>query len=108
MAAQFDVQSTYFQSGYLDEAEPIALVLTVGGAPLTAEQFAQAQVQIDTAGLDCGITPEAANSRYLIQLPAGDVENGKYKLSCTAQIPNEIGRMMEAEDALTIEIQPFP
>ena len=108
VAAQFATQSTFFQSGYLDEADPIEVILTVGGAPLTAEQFAQVQVEIDTAGLECNITKDAANSRYLIQLPVENVENGRYKLTCHAQIPNEIGRMMDADDALSIEIQPFP
>lgn len=108
VAAEFRSESTFFQSSKLDEAGNIELVLSVGGNPLTAEQFAKAEVQIDTAGLDCTIQADAAGSRYLITLPTENVENGKYKLTCQAQIPNEIGRMTDSSDAMTIEIQPFP
>ena len=108
VSAQFREAQEFYQNTELDQAEPIELVLTLGGAPLTAEQFAQAVVEIETGGLNCDVQPDPSGSRYLIHLSADGVENGKYKLTAVAQIPNEIGRMTEAKDAVTIEIQPYP
>lgn len=109
VSAEFRMETDYYMTSELDTAEPIKLVLSVGGMPLTAEQFNQVVVEsIDTGDLACDVTADPANSCYLIKMRAAEVETGKYKLSCKLQIPNEIGRLEEAKDEASFEIQVYP
>lgn len=109
VSAEFQLETDYYVTSELDSAQPIKLVLSVGGVPLTAEQFNQVLVEsIDTDNLACDISPDPANSCYVIKMRASEVENGRYKLSCKLQIPNEIGRLVEAKDEASFQVQPYP
>lgn len=109
VAAEFQLEEDYYVQSKLNEAEPIRLVLSVGGKPLTAEQFGQVVVEeIDVDGLACDIQPDPDNSCYTIKIRTGEAELGKYKLSCRIQIPNEIGKLSEAKDSVSIQIQKYP
>ncbi|MBP3674210.1 MAG: hypothetical protein J6J18_10330 [Oscillospiraceae bacterium] len=109
VSAKFEMEQDYYTTSELATAAPIRLVLSLGGAPLTAEQFEQVVVEdIDVDGLACDIQPDPSNSCYTIKIRSGEVENGKYKLSCHVQIPDNIGRLQETTDSASLEIQPYP
>ena len=109
VSAKFQMETDYYLTTEIGKAEPIKLVLTVGGVPLTPEQFNQVVVEsLDTGNLACDVTADPANSCYLIKMRAGEVENGRYKLSCKLQIPNEIGRLEDAKADTAFQVQPYP
>ena len=101
-------QDEYVISG-LDDSAPIIAKLTVGGAPLTQEQFAAATVTVTIDGLQYDLQPDAANSRYLINLKGGpDVKPGEYTVTCHVDGINGLGKPAQAEDTTKIELQRYP
>lgn len=109
VSAKFEMEEDYYVQSKLNEAEPIRLVLSLGGAPLTPEQFGQVVAEeIDVDGLACDIQPDPDNSCYTIKIRPREAELGSYKLSCRIQIPNEIGQLSAAKDSATIQIRKYP
>ena len=93
----------------LEDSEPLVANLTINGMPLTAEEFARLQLQVDTSGIEYTATPDVENSAYLIKLlPTEGIERGKYKISATAQYTDLVGRSAEVSDTADVTLRSMP
>ena len=96
----------YFVISKLDKSEPIKVILTADGQPLTDEQLAATTLTVD--GLDCECTPIPGESAYEVRIAGSNVEKGKYVLDFRAVSHDQVGREITAEDEQKVTLQPYP
>ena len=106
---KIQLEQSYYVISKLDESAPIRFLLTADGAPLSAEQFAAIDFQVDMEGLVFDLQPDPQNSAYIATLQPGQkIDAKKYTVSCVANGYDEIGRPISAEDSAKIECSPYP
>lgn len=109
LAVDIQLEQDYYVISKLDGAAPIRFYLTSEGAPLSPEQFASTDFQVNMDGLTYDLQPDPASSSYSATLQPGQkVEARKYKISCVANGFDEVGREISAEDSAKIECRPYP
>jgi hypothetical protein len=93
----------------LENSAPVIARLTVGGAPLTREQFEKATVTVTIEGLQYDVQPDPGASRYVITLKGGEnIKTGDYTVHCHVDGVNGVGKPAQAEDSAEIELQKYP
>lgn len=110
LEVKLNTNQTYFVISDIDKSEPIRAEITCDGAPLTPEQFAAATFTASCSGgiqLRQEALPE--ESAYLLYLePDSGLSPGKYEISCSVSMKDEIGREAKASAKLPIELGTIP
>ena len=103
-------EQAYYLISQLETSAPISAQLSIGGAPLTPEQFAGiTKVDVTIDGIACDVQPDAANSRYLITMKNGEgLQVGDYTVKCHVEGINGLGKPAQADATTTIELQNLP
>ena len=103
------VPETYLVIGDLDESEAYVVSLKLDGAPLTEEEFAAVDMQVDCGGIANTVTPNPKDSSYTIKLLSTDgIKEGDYKIKVTAKYTDHIGRESRVDDSLDITLSTMP
>lgn len=106
---ELDVPQKYIVISAMDKAEPMKAVITMGGEPLTAEQFAALKLNLNADGLKYTMTPLPEESAYEITLdPGSKPAAGFYDLSFTASALDPVGREVTAKEDTRLELQHYP
>ena len=109
LGIRLELGQSYYVIKDLPESKPIIVHLTMGGAPLTAEEFEGAELDFRIPGLTYDIQPDPAGSRYVVALKnEGDIDTGKYEVSCAVTGTDTLGRPCSAQDGGEIELQHYP
>ena len=108
LGADLVLSQTYYEIPKIDQAAPIYLNLTMGGAPMDERAFAGTRVTVEIPGVDFDLQPDAAGSRYIITLKPGQIEGGKYTVTANVSGFDQIGRAVTAQDTAKIELQNYP
>ena len=104
-----DVPKKFLVISALAKAEPMKATITMGGQPLTAEQFALAQLNVNADGLKYIVTPLPEESAYEIAIdPNSKPSAGVYKLDFTATALDPVGREVSADADTKLELQHYP
>jgi len=100
---------TYIVIGELEESKAFVVNLKLNGAPLTAEDFANVNLQVDCGGVEHTVTANEQNSAYLIKLlPTEGIKEGDYQIKVTALYTDHIGRETSVNDAVTVTLSNIP
>ncbi len=103
------VTDDYIVMAKIDETRPIEVKLTVNGKPLTKEQFEKVEFKMDCGGINHKITPDADNSRYLIQLQSTEgIAEQDYPIKASATFTDPIGRTSDASAEWTVTMSLLP
>ena len=109
LRVDLDTSNNYFLIKNLGESKPINVNLSMNGAPLTAQDFANVDLQVDCGGLECEVIPQEQSSSYLIKLKANSgVGEGDYPIHVSAKYTDHIGRVTESEDSMDITLSNTP
>lgn len=99
----------YIVIGELEDSQAVVVKLTLNGKPLTPEEFAAVEMQVNCSGIKHNITCREQDSTYLIQLlPTDGIEEDDYPIEVTAQYTDPIGRTAQAEDAANVTLSNTP
>ena len=100
---------TYIVIGELEEGKEFVVNLELNGAPLTTEDFANVNLQVDCGGIEYAVTANEQDSSYIIKLlPTGGIEEGNYPIKVTALYTDHIGRETSVNDAVTVTLSNVP
>lgn len=109
LGIRLELAQSYYVIKDLGESEPIIVHVTMGGAPMTEEEFAAAKVDFDSSGVPYDIQPDPAGSRYVVTLKnEGQIDTGKHEVSCAVTGTDTLGRPSSAQDSGKIELQNYP
>ena len=107
---EMTVYDDYIVLSKIDETRPIEVKLMVNGKPLTKEQFERVEFKIDCGGINYKVTPDAENSKYLVQLQSTEgLGEQDYPIKASATYTDPIGRTSDAsaEWMVTMSILPL-
>ena len=100
---------TYIVIGELEESKAFVVNLKLNGAPLTAEDFANVNLQVDCGGVEHTVTANEQDSSYSIKLlPTEGIVEGNYQIKVTALYTDHIGRETAVNDAVTVTLSKSP
>lgn len=100
---------TYIVIGELEESKAFVVNLKLNGAPLTAEDFANVNLQVDCGGVEHTVTANEQDSSYSIKLlPTEGIAEGNYQIKVTALYTDHIGRETAVNDAVTVTLSNIP
>ena len=101
---------SYYQISKITADDPIRLVLTKDGEPLTDEELATTTLQLETDGLNYTAEPYSENGEtgYYIYLDQDSAKDGSYKLKATATMTDSAGREAEASDKASTKLGTYP
>ena len=100
---------TYIVIGELEESKAFVVNLKLNGAPLTAEDFANVNLQVDCGGIEHTVTVNEQDSSYSIQLlPTEGIAEGNYPIKITALYTDHIGRETAVNDAVIVTLSNIP
>ena len=100
---------TYIVIGELEESKAFVVNLKLNGAPLTAEDFANVNLQVDCGGVEHTVTANEQDSSYSIKLlPTEGIAEGNYQIKITALYTDHIGRETAVNDAVTVTLSNIP
>lgn len=100
---------TYIVIGELEESKAFVVNLKLNGAPLTAEDFANVNLQVDCGGVEHTVTANEQDSSYSIKLlPTEGIVEGNYQIKVTALYTDHIGRETAVNDAVTVTLSNIP
>lgn len=106
---EMTVPDDYVVMSKVDETRPIEVKLTVNGKPLTKEQFERVDFKMDCGGINYKVTPDAANSRYLVQMQATDgLAEQDYPIKASATYTDPIGRSTDASSEWSVKMSLLP
>lgn len=109
LRVDLSTSNDYFLIKDLGESQPIHVGLSINGKPLTAEDFANVELQVDCGGLECEVIPKEQSSSYQIKFKENvGVEEGDYPIRVTAKYTDHIGRVTESEDSMNITLSNTP
>lgn len=109
LAAEIELVQSYYLIKDIPSSEPIYVNLTAAGAPLAPDAFNTTSIGMDIPGVEFDVTPDAANSRYIIHLKDnGQIEPGAITITAIVNGIDEVGRPVTAQDTARIELQPYP
>lgn len=99
----------YFVISKLAESEPIRVILSADGAPLSEEQLASTTLTVDGDGLTCKCEPLPGQSAFAVQVVGdGNAKAGHYDLKFAAASQDQVGRAVTAEAHKSIELSTYP
>ena len=102
-------RESYIVISELENSQPIIVDLTLNGAPLSPEDFANVELTVDCGGIAHTLTPNPQDSSYEIKLLATDgIEEDNYRILATANYTDHIGRQTQSEDFLNITLSHMP
>ena len=100
---------TYIVIGELAESKAFVVSLKLNGVPLTAEDFANVNLQVDCGGVEHTVTENEQDSSYSIKLlPTEGIAEGNYQIKVTALHTDHIGRETAVNDAVTVTLSNVP
>lgn len=100
---------SYFVISNLGESEPIRVILSADGVPLTDEVLANTELTVDGDGLTCEYEPLPGQSAFAVRLIQDDnARSGHYTLSFSATALDQVGRPISAEGHKNIELSTYP
>lgn len=100
---------TYIVIGELEESKAFVVNLKLNGSPLTVDDFANVNLQVDCGGVEHTVTANEQDSSYLIKLlPTEGIEEGNYQIKVTALYTDHIGRETTVNDTVTITLSNIP
>lgn len=103
------VPESYIVIGELEQSPAIVANLEFNGEPLTAEDFAALDLQVDCGGIEYTATANEQDSSYEIKLlPTPGIAEGDYKLKVNVVYTDNIGRETPAEDGAMITLSNVP
>lgn len=93
----------------LEESKEITVKLTLNGAPLTVEDFAAVQLQVDCGGIKHTVTANQQDSSYTIKLLTTEgIDEGSYSIKVTALYTDHIGRETQVESTEKVTLSNTP
>ncbi|MGN0968934.1 MAG: hypothetical protein ACI4O3_06640, partial [Oscillospiraceae bacterium] len=99
----------YFVISKLEESDPIKVVLSADGEPLTDEQLAAIVLTVDGDGLTCESEPLYGESAFTVRIVRdGKAQSGHYSLHFTARSHDQVGREISAEGGKNVELSTYP
>ena len=99
----------YYVMSQIEEGEPLRLEIRNNGNKLSPELLEKVKLNIDTGGIEYTVKADPDHSRFLIYLhKTSSLKSDKYRISCEADVPDEIGRTktLKAHDYVTISSIP--
>lgn len=100
---------TYIVIGELKESKAFVVNLKLNGAPLTAEDFANVNLQVECGGVEHTVTANEQDSSYSIKLlPTEGIAEGNYQIKVKALYTDHIGRETAINDAVTVTLSNIP
>lgn len=100
---------SYFVISKLDESDPIKVVLSADGKPLTDEQLAKTVLTVDGDGLTCESKPLPGQSAFEVRIVKDDAAKaGHYDLKFTAASLDQVGRPISDDDSQDVELSTYP
>ena len=106
---EMTVSDDYIVLSKIDETRPIEVKLLVNGKPLTKEQFERVEFKVDCGGINYKVTPDAANSKYLVQLQSTEgLSEQDYPIKASATYTDPIGRTSDASAEWTVTMSLLP
>ena len=106
---EMTVYDDYIVLSKIDETRPIEVKLLVNGKPLTKEQFERVEFKVDCGGINYKVTPDAANSKYLVQLQSTEgLAEEDYPIKASATYTDPIGRTSDASAEWTVTMSLLP
>ncbi len=100
---------TYIVIGELEESKAFVVNLKLNGAPLTAEDFANVNLQVDCGGVEHSVTANEQDSSYSIKLLSTEgIAEGNYQIKVTALYTDHIGRETAVNDVVTVTLSNIP
>lgn len=104
-----DVEQNYYVISQLKDGKPIIVDVTIGGAPLTAEQMKDVTFKAEADGLNLLVEPLPDESAFRVQIdPNSTPKDAKYKITFSATGKNEIGREVSDEATEKVEVRTLP
>ena len=108
---EMSVPQNYIVIKEMQESKPITVKLRINGVPLTAEEFANAKINVDCGGLKHTVTPNEQGSSYTIKLlPAEGLKEGVYDITVTGTFIDKLGNESATnavEDKVTLSNMPM-
>lgn len=99
----------YFVISKLEESDPIKVILSADGEPLTDEQLAATVLTVDGDGLTCESEPLYGESAFAVRIVHDSkAQSGHYNLRFTARSHDQVGREISAEDSKNVELSTYP
>jgi len=93
----------------LQDSAAIVAKPLLNGLPMTPADFSAVELQVDCGGIDYTVTPDPQEGCYLIQLlPTAGLKEDDYEIRATAYYTDPIGRVTQAEDALSVTLSNVP
>lgn len=100
---------SYVVIGDLEKSEPITATITLNGEPLTQEEFATLELQLDNSDLNYEVTADELNSSYSIRIVKDEkATEGEHIVKATAVYTDNIGRTMQASDTVKVRMGHLP
>lgn len=99
----------YFVISKLEESDPIKVILSADGEPLTDEQLSATVLTVDGDGLTCEIEPLYGESAFAARIVRDSkAQSGHYSLHFTARSHDQVGREISAEGGKNVELSTYP
>ena len=109
LQVQLVAPDDYILISDLEDSRPIEAQLTLGGAPLSPEDFGAVELIVDCDGIEFESEPDYQNSCYKIKLlSAKGIDEGKYRVDVKALYTDNIGRVNESGDFTTLTLSNTP
>lgn len=109
LRASLEASQTYYRVSELEQGKPLILHLSKDGAPLTDEELAAVQLEINADGLGYETEMLAGQSAYAIHLKNADgLKTGKHTIRAAATCTNVLGQSVRGEDSVKLEVQTYP
>jgi hypothetical protein len=109
LQVEMDVPKDYIVIKELEESQEIVVTLKINDEKLTADRFAETELQVDCGGIEYSVTENEEESSYLIKLlPTEGIAEGNYPIEVTAVYKDRIGRETTAETSSEITLSNTP
>ena len=100
---------SYFVIPKLKESDPIKVILSVDGEPLTDIQLSSTVLSVDGDGLTCESEPLCGESSFAVRIVNDSKDkSGHYDLHFTARSYDQVGREISAEGGKNVELSAYP
>ncbi len=109
VAIDLFAKDDYIVISDIEQSEAIVATLTMGGKPLSEEDFKNLKLVVDCGGIEHKLTPEPQQSRYLIKLmPTKGLSEKDYTIKATATYTDHIGRQTQSEGSTSVTLSNTP
>lgn len=99
----------YIVISKINSSNPITVNLTMNGVKLSAEEFENVKLEVESSGIEYILIPNPQNSSYEIQLISKDgINKGDYNINVNATYTDIIGRVSQSNDSTTITLSTMP